>query len=149
MYQNLNSGLINRVFISFFRLCSERFSELSVLVSIGLSSRLDFRTCPLSWPLWGLKTFSRKSSRSCGRMFFVKPNLKFFGFIRTVFQSVTLIRGMSWVLSVFGTVKGSVVSVLCRTPTFNPLGFCPCVFVFARNSKIFWECRFLVSHSYI
>ncbi len=30
---------------------------------------------------------------------------------------------MSWVLSVLGTVKGSVVSVLCRTPTFNPMTF--------------------------
>jgi hypothetical protein len=90
-----NHGLICLVIINFVRLFSEGLSELSVWV---LYSSVILTVS-------GLKTFSRKSFCFAERFFFLSQTWSSFGFFRTVFQSETLIRGMSWVLSVFGTVK--------------------------------------------
>jgi hypothetical protein len=82
---------------------------LSCVPKLSVCFWTDYRNCPfesrtppLSWPLYGLKTFSRKSFRFCGKIFLLSRTWSSFGFFRMVVQTETLIRGMSWVLSVFG-----------------------------------------------
>ena len=67
-FKIFNHGLICLVFVNFVRLFSDGLSELSVWV---LYSSVILTVS-------GLKTFSRKSFRFAERIFFVKPNLKFF-----------------------------------------------------------------------
>jgi hypothetical protein len=126
----LFSLILSVCFWTDYRNCPFEFHTRPVLFSDGLlelSVWVSYSSLVLT--VSGLKTFSCKSFRLAERFFWVSRTWSSFGLFRTVFQSETLIRGMSWVLSVYGTVKwcGNVdfcVALLHLTH----IGFCPCLF---------------------
>jgi hypothetical protein len=116
-----NSGLICLVFVKFVRLFSDGLSELSVWVS--------YSSVVLT-VMWS-KDILVRAFAFAESFFLISRTWSSFGFFRTVFQSETLIGGMSLVLSVFGTVKecGTVVSIICVALLhLTQIGFCPCLF---------------------